>query len=295
MTAVGEALERARWTRCRERTRGQRAVLRREAERLARLCHAMAERFARGGRLIAFGALAGGALGRAPRRGRVRPPGDRRQAGAAGDRAGRRGRRLAAPGRAARRARRHRDRVRRRRRRWRGRAALAAARERGCLTIAFAPAGRGVGVRAAERRPVRRARSWSRRSTTCSGSSCTCSSSTADCSRGATRAASTTPARRASCTRSSPSARATSRRSLDDVRALGADEGRGDRRAARADADRESRRRCSPRRPRCARASTQGGKLLALGNGGSATDAMDVVADFRAAPQGWPRAAARST
>jgi D-sedoheptulose 7-phosphate isomerase len=31
-----------------------------------------------------------------------------------------------------------------------------------------------------------------------------------------------------------------------------------------------------------------GGRLLALGNGGSATDAMDVVADFRAAPQGWP-------
>jgi D-sedoheptulose 7-phosphate isomerase len=28
--------------------------------------------------------------------------------------------------------------------------------------------------------------------------------------------------------------------------------------------------------------------LLALGNGGSATDAMDLVADFRAAPQGWP-------
>ena len=31
-----------------------------------------------------------------------------------------------------------------------------------------------------------------------------------------------------------------------------------------------------------------GGTLLALGNGGSATDAMDVVADFHAAPQGWP-------
>jgi D-sedoheptulose 7-phosphate isomerase len=32
-----------------------------------------------------------------------------------------------------------------------------------------------------------------------------------------------------------------------------------------------------------------GGKLLALGNGGSATDAMDAVADFRAAPDGrWP-------
>jgi D-sedoheptulose 7-phosphate isomerase len=34
------------------------------------------------------------------------------------------------------------------------------------------------------------------------------------------------------------------------------------------------------------------GTLLALGNGGSATDAMDVVADFRAAPQGWPGRAA---
>lgn len=35
-----------------------------------------------------------------------------------------------------------------------------------------------------------------------------------------------------------------------------------------------------------------GGTLLAFGNGGSATDAMDIVADFRAAPQGWaPRRA----
>ena len=47
----------------------------------------MAERFARGGRLIALGASPAGALGRAPRRGRVRAPGDRRQARAAGDRA----------------------------------------------------------------------------------------------------------------------------------------------------------------------------------------------------------------
>ena len=31
-----------------------------------------------------------------------------------------------------------------------------------------------------------------------------------------------------------------------------------------------------------------GGTVLAFGNGGSATDAMDVVADFRAPPQGWP-------
>ena len=37
------------------------------------------------------------------------------------------------------------------------------------------------------------------------------------------------------------------------------------------------------------RAAFEGGaKLLAFGNGGSATDAMDAVADFRAAPQGWP-------
>jgi D-sedoheptulose 7-phosphate isomerase len=32
-----------------------------------------------------------------------------------------------------------------------------------------------------------------------------------------------------------------------------------------------------------------GGKLLALGNGGSATDAMDVVADFTGPPAPWPR------
>lgn len=32
----------------------------------------------------------------------------------------------------------------------------------------------------------------------------------------------------------------------------------------------------------------RGGQVLVLGNGGSATDAMDAVADFRCAPQGWP-------
>ena len=35
-----------------------------------------------------------------------------------------------------------------------------------------------------------------------------------------------------------------------------------------------------------------GGRLLAFGNGGSATDAMDVVADFRRPPHGWPARAA---
>ena len=38
-----------------ERTRANRAFFDAEAERLARLCHRMAERFARGGRLVAFG------------------------------------------------------------------------------------------------------------------------------------------------------------------------------------------------------------------------------------------------
>jgi D-sedoheptulose 7-phosphate isomerase len=36
------------------------------------------------------------------------------------------------------------------------------------------------------------------------------------------------------------------------------------------------------------RAFEAGGALLAFGNGGSATDAADLVADLRAAPQGWP-------
>ena len=39
---------------------------------------------------------------------------------------------------------------------------------------------------------------------------------------------------------------------------------------------------------RVRRSLDRGGTLLAFGNGGSATDAADVVADFRAAPQGWP-------
>jgi D-sedoheptulose 7-phosphate isomerase len=35
-----------------------------------------------------------------------------------------------------------------------------------------------------------------------------------------------------------------------------------------------------------------GGKALVFGNGGSATDSMDLVADLRGAPQGWPARAA---
>ena len=43
---------------------------------------------------------------------------------------------------------------------------------------------------------------------------------------------------------------------------------------------------CRRGRGRCARGSTPAARLLALGNGGSATDAMDVVADFRRRPHG---------
>ena len=79
-----------------ERTEANRRFFEREAERLARLCHLMAERFAARRPADRVRPLAGGALGRAPRRGRVRPSGDRRQARAAGDRARRRGRRARA-------------------------------------------------------------------------------------------------------------------------------------------------------------------------------------------------------
>ena len=72
-----------------------------------------------------------------------------------------------------------------------------------------------------------------------------------------------------------------SSRSLEDVRRSVLMKAReiGELRAA--DADRERGRAAQRPRRRCGRASTRGGKLLALGNGGSATDAMDVVADFR--------------
>ena len=130
-------------------------------------------------------------------------PGDRRQARAAGDRAGRRGEDpthqlalLAEPGDiviafGA------------------EPAALALARERGCLTIMSRATTRsGRSCRQAMTRSC--TRSSPRRSTTSCGSSCTCSSSTAACSRGVPPVVRTTPARRPSCTRSWPSARTTS-------------------------------------------------------------------------------------
>ena len=51
-------------------------------------------------------------------------------------------------------------------------------------------------------------------------------------------------------------------------------------------------RNCVPPRARCAGGTDAGGRVLALGNGGSATDAMDAVADLRFPPAGWPSRAA---
>ena len=198
-------------------------------------------------------------LRRAPRHRRVRAPGDRRQARAARHRAVGRGRRARAPrstllaepddiaiafGDAAG------GRGRRR----------ASPRDRGCLTIAFARRRRRVGVRAAGARTRSSRRSWPRRSTTCSGSSCTCSSSTAACSRAARE-------------RAVHDAGASSflypflderEDDLDavvaDVARVGAHEGGRGRRAARADAGRGPRRRCSPPRRRCATCFARGGR-----------------------------------
>ena len=100
-------------------------------------------------------ALAGRALGRASHRGRVRPPGDRRQAGAAGARA--RARRAARSAMQAARCWSPTTSRSPSRPRPTPRAAppLELARERGCLTIAFGAGRRRVGVRPRRRRPVR--------------------------------------------------------------------------------------------------------------------------------------------
>ena len=217
----------------------------------------MAERFARGGRLVALGATAAGALGRAPRRGRVRAPGDRRQARAA--------RRSGSPA---------------SRRRWppsstcspspttssiafgepgdgpqpARRSALA--RARGCLTVAFARAGRRVGARAARRRPVRAPGAGRDGLPRALGA----------------RARVLRPPRPARGPHASSASHDTGASSflypflaerehdldavLDDVARVGADEGRGGRRAARADARARAATRCAPPRRTCAPPST---------------------------------------
>ena len=259
-----------------------------EAERIARLCHRMAERFARGGRLIAFGA---DPVARSDARHvavEFVHPGDRGQARAA--RAG------AVPPREVRSLRQvellveprgHRAGVWRAPRDGGGAAPRARARLPDARRLAR---GRRVGARAHAGAGIRSShRSSSRRSITCCGSSCTCSSSTAACSRDAPSARCTTAARRASSTRSWGSRRTTSSRSSPTCAPRCS---RRPRRSAalRAqtldEAEQELREAARALRARFER----GGRVLALGNGGSATDAMDAVADLRCPPAGWPAA-----
>ena len=240
------------------RSRPTSASSRARPSALARCCHPMAERFARGGRLVAFGRSPGRALGRPPRRGRVRPPGDRRQAGAAGasgsprEGGAARARRLTAVAEpddiaiAFEADADDREPARRSR----------LARERGCLTIAFGPAGaewefvpgaedpfvapgagrdalpRALGAGPRLLRPPRAARG----------------------PRGARRPRH----RRLELPLSVPrGVRGRPRRGRSPTSASSAlaEGGRG-RRAARADAGRQPRRRWSRRRRACARCST---------------------------------------
>ena len=104
----------------------------------------------------------------------------------------------------------------------------------------------------------------------------------------------TTPARRASSTRSW-------RESETDLDAVLADVRESVlMKSAEAEALREQTLREGPTSWPAAAAALRerferGGKLLALGNGGSATDAMDVVADLREPPARLARARAPST
>ena len=168
-------------------------------------------------------------------------------------------------------------------------AALALARERGCLTLAFAPAGAEWEFEPPGARRRRSARSWWRRSTTCSGSSCTSSSTTAGCSR----AASARPTHDTGASSFLYPFLAEQEHDLEavveDVRrsVLAKAEEVGELRAQTLDG--QPRRADRAPRRACASGLDAGGRLLALGNGGSATDAMDAVADFRRPPDPrWP-------
>ena len=116
------------------------------------------------------------------------------------------------------------------------------------------------------------ARSWSRRRTTCCGSWSTCSSSTASATVHDTGAASFLYPFLGERETDDEAVLEDVRRSIlmkaEEIGALrDADAHRGPR-----DADRRGGRRCAA-----------AGRLLALGNGGSATDAMDLVADLERA------------
>ena len=254
-----------------------------EAERIARLCHRMAERFARGGRLIAFGDSPAA-------RSDVRHVAvefvhpvivGKRALPAIGLLAMRtcRSRSLAEPD----------DIAIAFGAEPRSHAPCASRASAGCLTIAFSSRGCRVGARAAHGRPVRGP----------------------GAGRDPLPRAVGAGARllRASRTARGPQHRLGARCGSVELpvplpgRARGRPRGRASRTCAgpslmKAEEVGELRRRRSPRAAPALSAAADalretfeaGGKLLALGNGGSATDAMDVVADFRSPPEGWPPA-----
>ena len=125
------------------------------------------------------------------------------------------------------------------------------------------------------------ARSWSRRSTTCSGSWSTSSSTTAACSRAARRGPTHDAGASSFLYPFLAEGETRSRRGPRRRAPLGPAQGGGDRRAPRRRRWRQPEVLDRRPPPRSARRFEAGGRLLALGNGGSATDAMDVVADFR--------------
>ena len=210
---------------------------------------------------------------------------------------------LTRPGRRGRRGRRHRDRLRRRggRRGRDGRGAGRGARP-GRDDDRLRRGGRRVGVQPP--RPTTRscARSWSRRSTTCSGSWSTCSSTTAGCSQGA----SARTGHDAGASSFLYPFLAESETDLDAV----TEDVRGSALMKSAEVGElreqtlgENARGAGRGGDRPARRLDAGGRLLACGNGGSATDAMDLVADSAAhsvrvrgvgCRRTWP-AAGRST
>ena len=238
--------------------------------------------------------LAGGRLGRPSRRGRVRASGDRRQARAAGLRAARRAGiarptrsrcwrapttscwRSAIRGRCARAERRAR------------RGARARGADRGVLA-----ARRGLGDRAADGRSVRppgaRRDALPRRLGALAR--------VLRAPRAAQRAQRAPRARRRRVELPLPvpeRERERSRRRAGRRARLGGHEGARDRGSCASRPCATAPGRWRRRRRRCGEVFERGGTLLALGNGGSATDAMDIVADLSRPLPGGGGAARRA-
>ena len=261
-----------------------------EAERLARLCHRMAERFARGGRLIAFGRSPAARsdvrhvavefvhpviVGKRalPAIGLAGEGGPLDRAGGAGGRARRHRDRLRRRGR-PRRARRGRARARLPDDRVRAARARSGSSRRRAADPSIAPGARrdalprAVGARARVLRPPRPARG---------------PRGAARARRGRLELPLPVP-RRAARTTSRRSSRTCARSVLAKASEVG---------ELRAQTLTENRDELAAAAAALRARLDAGGRLLALGNGGSATDAMDAVADFRARGRAGRRAGAR--